>query len=305
MHHIARVGASCWLLILLGAAAARGQTPGSGTSERGTTPAAPAARVSAPDDAGPLSVPSNPDASGAGAAELEVAALLERAKAHFRAGRYREALPLVERAYALTGAPRALFNLGVLHHKLSECEPAREYFELYLQREPASTVRPQVLVALQELRARCPAGGSAGAAPAPAEGANGSHPMLQRKRQHPRLPAQPLEPDWTSSSALILLGSGAAAGVGMMVSLAAQNHTQRAIDALGSRAARQEGTWDSFEGRRRDLSANARLYRGFAIGFGAACVALVGAGATVWIVETGNGPRRGLPAAGIGYSGLF
>jgi tetratricopeptide (TPR) repeat protein len=238
-------------------------------------------------------------------------ALLERAKALFRAGEFRQALPLVERAYALTESPRFLFNLGVLHHKLSECVPAREHFERYLERDPAGVARAEALAALEELRARCPAPPTdfVPAPPAPSRTPEHSVPTPPTAWSEASAPGHSVEsraPSWApGSNALLLMGLGTAVGVGAVVALAAQGRAEDDIDDLGSQVAREGITWDELEGRRRELASNARLYRGLSLGLSAACLALVGAGATVWIVEVADGsnPRPG--AAGIAYRGRF
>jgi hypothetical protein len=206
----------------------------------------------------------------------------------------------------LTQAPRFLFNLGALHHKLSECAPAREYFEQYLQQEPAGEGRAAALSALEELRERCPAQAAAVApaslalAPAPAAVA----PVLAPVRNAPA--PEPLERSWAPSPrAAVLLGIGAAAGIGALASLAAHGHAQSELDTLGAQVARQGENWDAHEARRSELAANARLYRGLSIGLGAACAAFVGGGTTVWILEAQGGAGARSLAAGVTYRARF
>jgi hypothetical protein len=240
--------------------------------------------------------------------------LAERAKLLFREGEFRQALPLVQRAYALTQSPRFLFNLGVLYHKLSECVPAREHFELYLQRDQTGAARQQTLSALQELRERCPEAPPAAALPqpdivrglpAPGPSETSVHlPDASADAARPR--HEPAERSGgPAASALLLIGMGAAAGIGAALSLAAQGRAQSDIDALGRRARAEGSAWDAFEDRRRDLVGDARLHRGLSIGLGLASLALVGAGATLWIVESEEGSSVRASGAVIGYGGRF
>jgi hypothetical protein len=87
--------------------------------------------------------------------------------------------------------------------------------------------------------------------------------------------------------------------------MAAQSSAQDDIDALGARAVREGEAWDQLEPERRELAANARLYRGLSIGLGAACLALFGVGATVWIMDEGDGSSVRTGGAGVGYRGQF
>jgi hypothetical protein len=256
--------------------------------------------------------------------EREADALLERAKAHFRAGEYRRSLPLVERALALSDSPRFLFNLGVLHHKLSECVPAREYFQRYLERDAAGAAREQTLAALRELNAHCPAEEpETQRAAAPMASPTATFRSAAPASISPSASALPREVALTlpggaelppppppklsvapPPTALVLLGLGAAAGVASVVTVALQNAAQSDIDALASRAAEEGLPWDVYEGERHASSADARLYRGLAIGLGAACTALVGAGATVWILDA-NQSSLETTGVGVGYASRF
>lgn len=288
-----------------------------------------AAGVARAEPAGPeasAAVAPEPGAANASPEALrEADALLERAKVHFRAGQYREALPLVERALALTGAPRFLFNLGVLHHKLSECVPARDYFERYLERDAMGAARQQTLDALAELNAHCPrqaVGERVGrgepseatpVAPTPARSVSVVSALVQPAEPASTPPpsnesgAGPArESGWAPPpSAVVLMGLGAAAGVGAVVALVMQGRAQSDLDALGSSATGEQVTWDAFEAERQALSANARQYRNLSIGLGAASVALLGAGATVWVVEANDAARPRAAGLGVAYFGRF
>lgn len=285
------------MAFLLGVSIARAE-PSTATTETGATETG-AAELSGVGAVGVL--PPDP----ASDARTQAEGLLEQAKELFRNGEYRAALPLIERAYALTNAPRFLFNLGTLHHKLSECVPARDYFEQYLQRDPSGDGSAAALSALEELRARCPAQATAAPAslalvPATTEVA----PVLAPVGAPPA--AEPLERSWAPSSrAAVLLGIGAAAGIGALASLVARGHAQSEIDALGPLVARQGDTWDAHEARRHELASNARLYRGLSLGLGVACAAFVGAGTTVWILEARERDSARSLAAGVTYRARF
>lgn len=88
-------------------------------------------------------------------AEVQSQVLRREANEAYLAGRYDEALLLLERANAL--APYALhsFNLGAVQHRLGRCELARDLFERYLRADPEGPARGDARRALEELYAQC------------------------------------------------------------------------------------------------------------------------------------------------------
>jgi hypothetical protein len=246
-------------------------------------------------------------------AESVASALLGDAKDLFQQGRFGDALPLLERAYALTGTPRYLFNLGVIHHKLSQCQPARNYFERYLLEDPAGSAQAEAKWALRELYLHCPESpGDESAAQARSPSPARRHPQPARGPTTAAPPRAGIAPSderlaLPSQRALILLGAGAAVGVAALVSVGLQNRAQNDIDALRARAAREGEVWDSYESQRTSLSGNAHLYRGMSIVLGIGSAVLAGSGATFWILDaptpdTVNGYAL---TPGFSYSGRF
>ncbi|MEO8178238.1 MAG: hypothetical protein ABI895_05330 [Deltaproteobacteria bacterium] len=273
-----RALATCWLC--LGLAASEG--PASAQSVR---------RASGPDS--PIAVQ--------GGRETE--ALVERAKQRFAEGRFRDAVPLLECAYVLSRQPRLLFNLGVVHHKLSECEPAREYFERYLAEDPRGRARSEATSALAELYAHCPppraARGSVGTPAPPLERAPGPAAAIPVPLAT-RSPAAALP----SPQVLIVWGAGAALGVSALVTLGLQSRAQHDIDALHARAVGH--TWDGFEPERAALSENAQRYQSLSLLFGLGFAALAGTGAALWLHElSADSPGLSVGVSGLSYRAHF
>lgn len=264
----------CCLALVLRSAVAGAQVPG------GTSTELPGSGSSA------AALPGSGETAPIAEAEL----LTERAKQLFREARFSEAVPLLERAYALTRAPRQLFNLGVLHHKLSECNPAREYFERYLTEDPEGTARADAQRALEELYAHCPAPDLVPSLPAASPEGFDTSALPERTVAEAPQPARAPVParDWAGRSsgpgapALVLLGSGAAAGVAALLSVGMQNRAQHNLDALRTRAS-AGGTWDAYEPERRALDSDAHLYHGLSIAFGLGFAALAGTGGALWV----------------------
>jgi tetratricopeptide (TPR) repeat protein len=265
-----RVFATCWLCIALAA---------------GGAPAQPVPGASGPD--------------AAGTAE----ALVERAKQRFAEGRFQDAVPLLERAYGLSRQARLLFNLGVVHHKLAQCEPAREYFERYLAEDPSGAARSEATSALEELYAHCPAPGAAvghvGATATPAAPIEQAA-LPAATRPVPLLPA----PQLPSPGVLIVWGAGAALGVSALLSLGLQSRAQHDLDALRARATGK--TWDAFEPERAALSENARRYQGLSLLFGIGFAVLAGSGGALWLRELSeDSPELSLGISGVSYRAQF
>jgi tetratricopeptide (TPR) repeat protein len=250
-------------------------------------------------------------------AEREAERLLEQARELFGRARFREALPLLERAHELSRSPRYLFNLGVLHHKLSDCEPAREYFERYLAEDPEGSARGEANWALQELYAHCPvarvpadpapSGGVPPepqlALPAASEGAvaAAAAPALVPSSRSTESGAHPSPRAW------VFLGVGAAVGLGAVVSAGLQSRAQHDIDALHEQASRGDEAWDPYEAERASLSENARTYRRLSILLGIGCGVLVGTGTAFWILDSRSDSSIDvtLTTPGLSYRGRF
>lgn len=78
-----------------------------------------------------------------------------RGRAHYQAGRYREAVVELEAALALDpGSPNLVYNLARVHELLGDIEPAIGYYERYHSMLPPneSEERQRVMGAIQRLR---------------------------------------------------------------------------------------------------------------------------------------------------------
>jgi tetratricopeptide (TPR) repeat protein len=291
-------------LCLLGVSLGLRATPGSARA-----PEVPAAEARA------LEVDAPPPATER---EREAEALVEQARELFREARFQEALPLLERAYELSRAPRYLFNLGAVHHKLSQCEPAREYYERYLAEDPRGSARSAASWALQELYAHCP-GARSPANPAPASAPESVQPTrlpatseraaqvdaAQRKSGSAAVPRD--RSALPSPRALVLLGTGAALGVAALVSSGLQSRAQHDVDALRARAVQGDETWDSYEADRASRSEDAHTYRRMSILLGVGFGVLAGTGTAFWILDSSSDSSLdvSITTPGVSYRGRF
>ncbi|MFO0681103.1 MAG: tetratricopeptide repeat protein [Sandaracinus sp.] len=79
------------------------------------------------------------------AAELsEAQRQFELGVADYEAGRLEDALVRLSRAYALSGAPELLYNLGTIHERLRHDDEALDAYEAYLEAVPASPDRAAI-----------------------------------------------------------------------------------------------------------------------------------------------------------------
>jgi tetratricopeptide (TPR) repeat protein len=204
-------------------------------------------------------------------ANAQAGELLEQAKQHFARGEYGAAVPLLERAYALTRSPRYLLNLGIAHHYLNECEAALGYYQRYLQSDPQGQWRAQAMTAVDQLSPIC---APAAASPAPAASLAKAAPLDQ-----PPAAADAQPRSGERVAAWVLLGAGAASLAASIVFTA---------EALGARSDRQDlqrsvppgQPWDDFAGRQRDTELDQEFRRD-------QTVAWVLAGSSVVLFGTG------------------
>jgi hypothetical protein len=240
----------------------------------------------------------------------EVAALYDRFECHFARQEYVACLPFLERACELTDSPRCLLNLGAVHHALMHCLLARSYYQQYLDRSPYAEEVAEARNALEELNAACPA-----AAP-PAAAAVSEAPMQSvspisvspisgaRAAPGPSEPApagfEPMTPSAVKLGskhrveerqqdhllAWSLLGAGAA---GLTATVVAASYGLRAERDFEARDRENGPLGRSNDPELRAIDQRGRNYNQFATAFGILSGVLLGAGATLWLIETSPG----------------
>jgi tetratricopeptide (TPR) repeat protein len=244
----------------------------------------------------PSSVPARNDAD---AREQEALGLRDEAFELFKQQRYAEALPLLERAQALSQAPRHLFNLATAHHWLGNCASARHYFERYLSEAPAGAGAAEARAALDELYQHC---GREPLFPAPAElpGASPAVPTLARGPRvvvplaHPRAPPRDHALSWS------LIGVGVALGAASAASLVLMKRTEADVEERVRRA-----PVDGWPREARALLENGDRYATLAAAFGVTAVACVGAGVTLELLAPGPSESLSLSLGGVQYRARF
>lgn len=72
--------------------------------------------------------------------------LCQRAVAHYKQGRYQDAIGELREAYAIRQLPRLLLNLGQAYRKLGHAREALHYYESYLkvEQDPRPEIRAEV-----------------------------------------------------------------------------------------------------------------------------------------------------------------
>jgi tetratricopeptide (TPR) repeat protein len=214
-------------------------------------------------------------ASAEVANEREALSLRDLAFELFEQQRYAEALPLLERAHALSRAPRHVFNLATAQHWLGHCPSARDNFERYLREEPDGVGAEQARAALDELYQRC---GRATVLPQPAP----ASPTLVRGLRVAAPPPAPVaaaparEP---SVLAWSLIGVGAALGVASVSSLVLVERTEHDVEQRARRAPD-----DGWTPEARALMKNGDRYATLAAAFGVSALACVSAGVALQLL---------------------
>ena len=84
-------------------------------------------------------------------AQASADALFEHGQTEYKAGRYREAIPLFKEAYDQVHDPVYLFNIAQAYRKLFDCEPASDYYKQYLDALPTAENKAKVQQWLTEL----------------------------------------------------------------------------------------------------------------------------------------------------------
>lgn len=96
--------------------------------------------------------------------------LFQAGKAAYEAGSYDEALDLFEQAYARSGRPGLLFNIGQVADRLRQDEKALSAFRSYLEQVPDAENRVEVesrIAALERAEAQRKSAAAAAAPPVP------------------------------------------------------------------------------------------------------------------------------------------
>jgi tetratricopeptide (TPR) repeat protein len=80
--------------------------------------------------------------------------LVVQSQGHYEAGRFREAIQLLEEAYALEQSPTILYNLGRAYEGVGDVEHALDAYEKYIEKEPKATDRGAIEKRIQTLKAQ-------------------------------------------------------------------------------------------------------------------------------------------------------
>jgi tetratricopeptide (TPR) repeat protein len=192
----------------------------------------------------------------------------QRAKDLYKAGSYREALAETESAHALDPTAKQLvYNLAVLHEKLSEIDEAIASLQQYLQmnvdpqeRERAESFVRRLEGAKREI--------GRGTSPPPASSARPASPVAPTAPELREHPSEP--PSSRGYGASIALGVVSLAGFGVGAFFGLQALSDRPTGFVTG----QTGTYADYEQR----ASNARRKAAIAdIAFGVGAVATLGA----------------------------
>jgi hypothetical protein len=232
-------------------------------------------------------------------AAREAARWLQEAERHFQNGTPSAAIPLLERAYRLTGWGGCLLNLGMAHHARGDCPTARDYYAQYLDTDPYTERRDQVEAALEELRQACDQTRGAplmAAAEAPPDAIAAL--ALPRAAPTPDVDARSAAAAPFSSPAartrfdstrrlwaISGLGLGGATAAAAVVLLVSGEHYNREAQRLGI-----QGRNPDNDRIARDVDRQGRRSNTLALVFGAGSLLLVGTSASLlWLVESEHG----------------
>lgn len=267
--------------------------------------------------------------------------LLSNAREHYAAGRFEDAMVLLERAYNATNGPRFLFNLGAVHHAMGHCSLARNYYEGFLLVAENGKKRDEAKLALGNLYEHC--GHSQLHSPRPqqegAAGPNSVGPLLSPGLSpevtselapdlSPELPTQILaQPSrlllsrrngldsnwqgdsWRRTTSISLIGTGAALGLAGTITYFLMHNAHDDLQAQRRRVSASGGIWNDAE----DAEEAGRLtfraeYRSLTWALGVGSGLAFAAGATLLALELNTnssllGTSAGLP--GISYCQQF
>jgi len=244
----------------------------------------------------------------------EVAALYNRFECHFARREYVACLPFLEQACKLTDSPRCLLNLGAVHHALMHCQLARAYYQQYLDRSPYDEEVTEARNALEELNAACPPSAPRAAEwepPAEPVGPIAMGPVASGRVASGPVAATPsaLKPGVKNRGvknlagarphapllAWTLLGAGVA---GLTASVFAAGYGARAERDFEARDRENGPLGRSNDPELRAIDRRGRDYNQLAGAFGVLSGVLIGAGATLWLVDVSPGSSLEVSADG-------
>jgi tetratricopeptide (TPR) repeat protein len=78
--------------------------------------------------------------------------LVVQSQEHYEAGRFREAIQLLEEAYGLEQSPTILYNLARAYEGVGESEQALDAYEKYVEKEPKASDRGAVEKRIETLK---------------------------------------------------------------------------------------------------------------------------------------------------------
>jgi tetratricopeptide (TPR) repeat protein len=226
-------------------------------------------------------------------------------EAHFRAGRYDEAIAEYQAAYALANRPELLFNIGSAYRKKAEQthdaadkRAAVDYYRRYLGADPAARAAADATVYIhsleRELEEEAPA--SQPAAPPPAPVPPPPPPAVAPA------PAPPAEAEADTGRSYRIAGL-VAGGVGVALAATGVVFSLKAKSASDELAALQSGqTWN------QDLyDSGQSAQRNAAICYVAGAAALAG-GAVLYFIVGKPAPvtvQASAAGATVGFAGRF
>jgi len=173
-------------------------------------------------------------------AEARAMELFEESETHYRAGRFREAIVLLNEAYRLHPAPVLLYNLARAHEGLGEFSEALQAYRLYLAAEPTARDRGAIEKRIVMLETKLREQRARDERRAPHEGGGAVAPVPQPM---PQPASKPNPAPW------VLLGVGAlavAAGAAVL-GVAAARHEAAEDEPEGLRAQELQDVAKRFE----------------------------------------------------------
>ncbi|HEV8548673.1 MAG TPA: hypothetical protein VGQ57_06590 [Polyangiaceae bacterium] len=258
----------------------------------------PRAHADSPAGAVPPAEPAPAARPAETTSDQEAAELFHQAEARYGQGDVAGALELMQAAYARSGRPELLFNLGELRRELGDCATARNNYAEYLTRVPDGRRRDEASRSYRELDQRCPetrepappvqSSSVVPVLPAPVAAVPmATTPILHQTTAEPRVPY------WTPATIAgwASLGAGAVATVTATVFAVQASHDQKKLEAhfqTGVPFTQNDKELES------DGERSAAVARGLYVGAGA----LVAAGVTLLVLRPGDAKPSGSLAVG-------
>jgi tetratricopeptide repeat protein len=267
-----------------------------------------AALASPPPASAPAPVSSTGDTQRTGDAPNE---LERRIDELFERGDYAAALPLMEQAYARSGAPRWLYNLGAVHHALGDCVAALEHYQRYVRSGPGAEGRAAATAAISNLQPIC--GTSEGErqnelAAVELDAVPATSASLEAEPDgsaHAPASVDAAGDEHSSTKAVVgwsLLGAGAATGVTALVSLVLARAAVSSLNELGREAAERSRAGETYDvccaTRGRELESERDRYSTLTPILGVGSLVLLATGATLLVLDLDEQRSFSLGASG-------